>query len=206
MDRKMPKVEVFFDCSSPWTYLGFVRLGQLEDQLSFDFDWKPILVGGVFNAVNESVYQARANPHPIKQAYYMKDLADWSRFVGVKIGNPPVFPVRSVDAMRACCFAKSKGALKPFALALFESYWGDLNDISQTEEILACAKRAGLSETDVKDALSDDIYKAELKSNTQNLIDRGGFGSPTVFINGDDMYFGNDRMELIAAKLVRSDA
>ena len=59
-------------------------------------------MGGVFNAVNESVYQARANPHPIKQAYYMKDLADWSRFVGVKIGNPPVFPVRSVDAMRAC--------------------------------------------------------------------------------------------------------
>ena len=81
-----------------------------------------------------------------------------------------------------------------------------MNDISKTEEILACAKRAGLSETNVKDALSDDIYKAELKSNTQNLIDRGGFGSPTVFINGDDMYFGNDRMELIAAKLVRSDA
>ena len=26
---------------------------------------------------------------------------------------------------------------------------------------------------------------------------RGGFGSPTIFVNGTDMYFGNDRLALV---------
>ena len=41
-----------------------------------------------------------------------------------------------------------------------------------------------------------------LRSNTDELIKRGGFGSPTIFIDGDDMYFGNDRMELVRQKII----
>ena len=94
-------VECFFDCSSPWTYLAFVNvtaspvLTQHARLL-----WRPLLVGGVFNAVNQSVYENRANPVPAKQAYYAKDLQDWARHTGVTIGQPPVFPVNSVRVMR----------------------------------------------------------------------------------------------------------
>ena len=44
-------------------------------------------------------------------------------------------------------------------------------------------------------------YKDRLRINTEELINRGGFGSPTMFLDGDDMYFGNDRLALIEAKL-----
>ncbi|MFA7638185.1 MAG: DsbA family protein, partial [Parvibaculum sp.] len=97
----MAKLEFFFDCSSPWTYLAFSRIEGLVARTGADIIWKPVLVGGIFNAVNESVYEARANPHPVKSRYYNKDLKDWARYCGVEIGRPPVFPVRSVDAMRA---------------------------------------------------------------------------------------------------------
>ena len=51
--------------------------------------------------------------------------------------------------------------------------------------------------------IADPAYKTRLKDNTDELIARGGFGSPTLFVNGDDMYFGNDRLELVRAALLR---
>ena len=53
----------------------------------------------------------------------------------------------------------------------------------------------------VFDLIQMDKIKNKLKSNTSNLIERGGFGSPTIFLNDHDMYFGNDRLELIDYKL-----
>ncbi|HXR36254.1 MAG TPA: DsbA family protein, partial [Candidatus Binataceae bacterium] len=58
------KVEFFYDCSSPWTYLAFSRIEELARRYGAELVWKPILVGGVFNAVNPSVYEHRA--HPVK--------------------------------------------------------------------------------------------------------------------------------------------
>lgn len=201
MNAKPISVEVFFDCSSPWTYLAYMRLMRLEAESGFVFEWKPILVGGVFNAVNDSVYEARARPNPVKQRYYMKDLQDWAGFVGVRIGQPPVFPVRSVEAMRGAFYAKEQGRLHPYIISLFEAYWGDLKDISRMEEIRACAVRAELDANALEQALAAPEAKAALAANTRELIDRGGFGSPSVFVDKDDMYFGNDRFELICARL-----
>jgi 2-hydroxychromene-2-carboxylate isomerase len=201
-----PRLEFFFDCSSPWTYLAFVRLLKLVNRVPVDLVWKPILVGGVFNKVNGDVYKQRETPNPVKRVYYQKDLADWAAFSGVKIIQPSVFPVRSVTAMRACFYAIEQNKLIPFAVALFEAYWGEDRDISQDEEIAACARRAGLdSDVLLADAASA-AAKAALIANTDELIARGGFGSPTLYIEGTDMYFGNDRMELVEAALLKANA
>ena len=56
------RVEMFFDCSSPWTYLAFEKILELHEEFDFVLEWKPILVGGLFNTVNPSVYAARENP------------------------------------------------------------------------------------------------------------------------------------------------
>ena len=49
-------IEFFFDCSSPWTYLAFHNIPPLAAEFGEEIVWKPILVGGVFNTVNPSVY------------------------------------------------------------------------------------------------------------------------------------------------------
>jgi 2-hydroxychromene-2-carboxylate isomerase len=82
--------------------------------------WKPILVGGVFNTVNRDVYERRANPEPRKSSYYEKDLQDWARLAGIRIGKPPVFPVRATLVMRAVLAADEQGALIAFARTAFE--------------------------------------------------------------------------------------
>ncbi len=195
-------VEVFYDCSSPWTYLAFVRLVELERELGRPFDWKPVLVGGVFNAVNRDVYEARANPHPVKARYYVKDLQDWARHRGVVIGRPPVFPVKSTTAMRGAFHARDEGRLQDYSLAVFKAYWEDMQDISDPDVVAACARNAGLDPDRLLVFAQSDAGKQALIETTTELIERGGFGSPTVFLGGKDMFFGNDRLELIEASLL----
>ena len=128
----MADIECFFDCSSPWTYFAFQNLLRMEQELGITIAWRPILVGGVFNAVNPSVHNSREKPVPLKQAYGKKDQMDWARYLGLRMHyRPTVFPVNSVKAMRGCILLEPEGKLVPFARATFEAYWGDDQDISQ---------------------------------------------------------------------------
>jgi 2-hydroxychromene-2-carboxylate isomerase len=197
------KCEFFFDCSSPWTYLAFHKIEDVCRATGATLVWRPILVGGVFNAVNASVYEQRAKPVPAKARYYAKDLRDWARFYGLRIGQPPVFPVNSVKAMRGAFFALEHGALPAYARAVFEAYWGDLTDISQDDVLRRIVAGVGLPVDDYFAAIARPQYKDELRANTDELIARGGFGSPTIFVDDDDMYFGNDRLGLVEAALAR---
>lgn len=197
----MAALEVFFDCSSPWSYLAFSRIHGVVERTSARIVWRPVLVGGVFNAVNQEVYARRANPDARKASYYEKDLQDWARFCGIRIGKPPVFPVRAVAAMRCVLAADEAGALVPFANATFEAYWGRLEDISQPDILRRVAGEAGLDGAKLLARSETQPVKDRLRQNTDELIARGGFGSPTMFVNGDDIYFGNDRLPLVEAAL-----
>ncbi len=200
----MATLEFFFDCSSPWTYLAFHKVGEVAAEAGATLVWKPILVGGVFNAVNPAVYESRAKPIVPRAAYHGKDLADWARLYGLEIGMPPVFPVNSVKAMRGAFVALDAGILPTYARAVFEAYWGRLEDISQDEVLRGIVAHVGLDEAAFFETIARDETKARLRANTDELIERGGFGSPTLFVDGDDMYFGNDRLPLVRDALRRA--
>lgn len=193
-------IEFFFDVSSPWTWLGFEGVQPLAAELGHEIAWRPILVGGVFNAVNGSVYESRSNPVPAKARYMKKDLADWARLYGLDIRFPPsIFPVNSVKAMRACCWLGQDCV--PFARAAFRAYWTDDRDIAQDAVLRDVAAAAGVEADAMFAAIARDEAKARLRANTEELIARGGFGSPTLFV-GADMYFGNDRLPLVRAAVL----
>ena len=197
----MHTLEFFFDCSSPWTYLAFEGVQKLKERIDFTIVWRPILVGGVFNQVNPSVYENRAKPVPAKARYYQKDLQDWARYVGITLGQPPVFPVNSVKAMRGAFVAIEHGCLEAYARRVFHRYWGDLADISQDDVLSGIVSACGLPVEEFFAKIGAATYKDRLRINTEELINRGGFGSPTMFLDGDDMYFGNDRLALIESRL-----
>jgi 2-hydroxychromene-2-carboxylate isomerase len=198
-------IEVFFDCSSPWTYLAFHNIQPLAAEFGAQIVWRPILVGGVFNAVNPSVYESRQRPVPAKARYSGKDLQDWARLAGLAIKMPPsVFPVNSVKAMRACLVLEPQGKLVPFARAVFEAYWGADRDISQEAVLADICAALGLDAAALFAAASADAVKAQLRANTDEVMARGGFGSPTIFVDKTDMYFGNDRLPLVRAALERA--
>ena len=199
-------IEFFFDCSSPWTYLAFHNIQPLAKELGVEISWRPILVGGIFNTVNPSVYASRETPVPLKARYQKKDLADWARSAGLAIKMPPtVFPVNSVKAMRGCIWLGKD--MVPFARAVFEAYWGDDKDISQGRGAdRDLQERRRRSRKSSSPASAEQAIKDQLKANTDEVMARGGFGSPTIFVDKTDMYFGNDRMPLIREALERLKA
>lgn len=200
---RRPRLEFFFDCSSPWTYLAFDRIEGVAADAGAELVWRPILVGGVFNSVNPSVYEQRQTPVPAKLHYAIKDMQDWARKYGLRIGAPPVFPVNSAKAMRGAFVAAEHELLPAYCRKVFETYWGDLEDISKDDVLAAVAAGVGLDGDELLTKVAAPEYKAKLRTNTDELIERGGFGSPTMFVDGDDMYFGNDRLALVRDALAR---
>ena len=105
--------------------------------------------------------------------------------------------------MRCALAAQEEGKLVEFARACFKSYWSDNQDIASPTIINTVCSSAGLDADAILERAQLPAIKDRLRANTDEVIARGGFGSPTMFVNEAEMYFGNDRMELVEAALRR---
>ncbi len=123
----MAHLEFFFDLSSPWTYLAFTNVGAVIDRTGATITYRPILVGGVFNAVNPAVYAAREGGDNPRFLHSWKALKDWARLAGVTMHFPNKFhPAKSVNAMRmATALEDRQDALCAFARAAFEGFFSN---------------------------------------------------------------------------------
>jgi 2-hydroxychromene-2-carboxylate isomerase len=202
------RIEFFYDLSSPWTYLAFTNVFGVIERTGFCAQLRPVLVGGVFNAVNPSVYAAREQSDNRKLQHSWKVLKDWAALAGVPMNFPSQWhPAKSVNAMRFCCaLAGDMQALTDFTRAAFQSYFGRRENLDDPAVLIAVANSVGLDGEALHAASQTDAAKALLRGNTEELIARGGYGSPTIFVDGNDMYFGNDQLPLVEAALMRTKA
>ena len=202
----MPSVEFFFDLSSPWTRLAFHNVQPILAETGATVHWRPFLVGGVFNAVNPSVYQARERNDP-KMARSFGWLKEWAALAGLAMNFPsPHHPVKSVWAMRFCCALEHRQTdLHAFAEAAFEAYYRDQQNLDDPAVLVAIAQVCGLDGAALAASAQTNPIKDRLRANTQEAIDRGAFGSPTMFVDagegGSAMYFGNDQLPLVRQAL-----
>ena len=196
-------LEFFFDLSSPWTCLAFHNLPGVLDRTGARATYRPILVGGVFNAVNPAVYAAREQAENRRLQHSWKVLKDWARLSGVPMNFPSSYhPAKSIAAMRFCCALEDdQEALVRFARGAFASYFDAQENLDDPAVLAAVADAAGLDGAALAAAAGSDPVKARLRTNTDELIARGGYGSPSIFVDGDDMYFGNDQLPLVEAAL-----
>jgi 2-hydroxychromene-2-carboxylate isomerase len=200
------RIEFFYDLSSPWTYLAFTNVFGVIERTGFCAQLRPVLVGGVFNAVNQGVYAAREQSDNRKLQHSWKVLKDWADLAGVELNFPSQWhPAKSVNAMRFCCaLAGDMPALTDFTRAAFESYFGRQENLDDPAVLIAVANDAGLDGPALLEQAQSDAAKALLRANTEELITRGGYGSPTIFVDRMDMYFGNDQLPLVEAALMRT--
>ena len=199
----MAHVEFFYDLSSPWTYLAFNNIQPILAETCANVRWRPVLVGGVFNTVNPRVYQARAEPMDPKIVHNYRWLHEWARLAGLPLVFPTAHhPVKSVLAMRACCVLEAdQPALHQFSKAAFDAYfaWGE--NIDEPGVIRTIADECGLDGASLISGIAEEPVKNQLRSNTEEAIARGAYGSPTILI-GDALYFGNDQLPLVRAALL----
>ena len=201
-------IDFYFDVSSPWTYLAFRNIQPMAKALNVTINWRPVLVGGIFNTVNQRMYASREDINSPRNRYVLKDLQDCARQTGVTIVFPPkVFPVNSVKAMRGCIWLAQSNAFKacllPFVEATFAAYFTRQDDISQDDVLASICKQTGIAADAFASGIAQPEIKNTLKANTDEAIARGAFGVPSFFV-GNDMYFGNDRLELLRLAVLKT--
>ena len=196
-------VEFFFDLSSPWTRLAFANIRPALDGLDYTIRWRPFLVGGVFNAVNPSVYESRKPENAAKLARSFEWLKQWAQLASVGMNFPTEYhPLKSVHAMRFCCALQdNQDALERFAHAAFEAYFTEGRNLDDPAELSAVADACGFDGATLGEQATSQPIKDRLRANTEEAIERGAFGSPTLFVGGEHMYFGNDQLPLVRQKV-----
>ena len=196
-------VEFYFDLSSPWTRLAFANIRPTLDGLDYTIRWRPFLVGGVFNAVNPSVYESRKPENAAKLARSFDWLKQWAQLAGVGMNFPTEHhPLKSVHAMRFCCALEDdQDALERFSDVAFEAYFTEGRNLDDPAELVTVASYCGFDGSALGEQAASQPIKDRLRANTEEAIERGAFGSPTLFVGGEHMYFGNDQLPLVRQKV-----
>jgi 2-hydroxychromene-2-carboxylate isomerase len=193
------QVEFFFDFGSPYSYLAYKALPGIAAEHGAQIVWRPMLLGGVFKATgNHSPAET-----PAKGKWLQQDLQRWAQRYSVAFEHNPYFPVNTLTLMRGAVGLQSQGPVfHKYMEAMFHAMWGEPRNLGAPDELAAVLHRAGIDAEMFQSLVNDPAVKEQLKNNTEEAIARGVFGAPTFFV-GDEMHWGQDRLDFVAAALAR---
>jgi 2-hydroxychromene-2-carboxylate isomerase len=197
MNSSQPVVEFYFDFGSPTTYFAFHVLQNIAKTQDAKIIWKPVLLGAVFKLSNN----ATPALHPLKSRWMIEDLTRWSEYWNIPY-KPGAVPVSTLHLVRAATYLNGRPEFIPYCTLIFDALWRDglnLYDQKVYEKLL---QSASLEPLLITAEASKQEVKDELTRTTSELVDRGGFGTPTIFVNGE-MHFGQDRLEFVEKALSR---
>lgn len=192
-------VEFFFDFGSPASYLAWTQLPRIAAETGATIVWRPMLLGGVFKATGNQSPVAI----PAKGRYMLQDFARFARRYGVPMTFNPHFPINTLPLMRGATAYLDTPLFQPYLTAVFEAMWQQQKNLGQPEVIAEVLATAGYDPEDFQRRIEDEAVKERLKATTEEAVRRGAFGAPTFFV-GDEMYFGQDRLDFVVEALQRA--
>jgi len=194
------RVEFFFDYGSPWSYIANSRLPAIAARTEAVIVYRPMLLGGVFKATGNR--SPAENPVESKQLYGAVDLRRWAARAKVPFQRNPHFPINTLQLMRLAVAAQKSLVFPTFHDALWPAFWADARNLGDPNEVRKVLEIAGLDNEGLNAGAQTPEVKEELKATTEEAVSRGAFGAPTFFV-GDEMFFGNDRLEFVEEALGR---
>jgi len=190
------QVEFFFDVGSPAAYLAWTQLPSIAAAAGAEIVWRPMLPGGVFKATgNQSPIAV-----PAKGAYIKLDFARFARRYGVPFSINPHFPINTLTLMRGAAGYLETPALQRYLGAVFTAIWVERRDMGDPAVVAETLRAADLDPAEFERLAGDEASKTRLKAITEEAVARGVFGAPTFFV-GDEMFFGQDRLDFVAEAL-----
>ncbi|WP_448652145.1 2-hydroxychromene-2-carboxylate isomerase [Pseudomonas fluorescens] len=191
-------LEFFFDLGSPATYLAYTQLPRLCAETGAQLVYQPMLLGGVFKATGN----ASPITVPAKGRYLFNDLARYAQRYNVALKFNPHFPINTLLLMRAVTGIQmhQPERFQAFIDCLFRALWVDGRHLGDPAVVATVLTEAGFNPEEVLALANDDSVKAALKANTEQAVQRGVFGAPSMFV-GNQLFFGQDRLEFVREAL-----
>lgn len=192
------RLEFFFDFTSPTAYLAWARLPALVARTGCEVVYRPFFLGGVM--------QATGNRPPgvvaAKGRWMAVDMARYASRFGIDFQMNPHFPMNTLAPQRVAAAWVRDPRFDTFIGAVFRHAWRDAENIGDKAVLTTLVASLGFDTAEFWAVAESPDTKAILKANTDEAVERGAFGAPTFFL-GEDMYFGQDRLEWIEEALTR---
>lgn len=188
------RLELFFDYSCPFAYLGSTRVEALARKMGAELEWKPILLGGVFRAdgTPQRLFETQV---PAKASHNLLDMKRWAALYGVPLDMPAAHPMRTVEALRATLVT---GNDPKVIHGFFRAYWGEGRPVSDPAVLRDVLANAGHDVDAVLARIGDAAIKEDLKKRTDEAVALGIFGVPVYRVDGGAILWGQDRMPAVS--------
>ena len=192
------RVEFFFDFGSPTSYLAYTQLPRIAEECGAEIVWRPMLLGGVFKATG--------NQSPVmvapKGKWMWSDMSLWAKRYGVPLAINPHFPINTLMLMRGAAglqLREPERFLK-YVDVIYKATWEKSRNLNDPAVVAATLQQEGFDPAALMALVNDPEVKQKLIATTDEAVQRGVFGAPTMFV-GSEMFFGQDRLEFVREAL-----
>ncbi|KKX66720.1 MULTISPECIES: 2-hydroxychromene-2-carboxylate isomerase [Pseudomonas] len=191
-------VEFYFDLGSPATYLAYTQLPKICAQTDSQLIYVPFLLGGVFKATGN----ASPATIPAKGRYMFIDLDRYAKRYGVPLTINPHFPINTLVLMRAVTGVQLRQPERfaAFIDCLFKALWIDGRNLNDPATVGAVLSENGFDPQEILALSAEEEVKIALKDTTEKAVQRGVFGAPSMFVDGQ-LFFGQDRLDFVVEAL-----
>jgi 2-hydroxychromene-2-carboxylate isomerase len=190
----MADLEVYFDYRSPYAYLAQSQV----QGLGIDVAYRPFEILGLMDKVGNVPTSITCKP---KSKYLGADLQRWVAMYGVPFQrHPQMGQIDPRRLLRASFAAEALGQAPQAVGAIFHAYWGSGAPLATTDDVVAVLNAGGVAAPDLAARIEDPVLDRALDAATDAAAERGVFGAPSMFV-GEQMFFGNDRLDFVRASL-----
>ena len=187
-------IEFHFDFGSPNAYLSHLAIPEIEKRLGIEFEYVPILLGGVFKLTN--------NASPAETLRGIRNKVEYQEIETVrfltkyKITNfkkNPFFPVNTLKLMRGAVSLLGKDNYSHYVDQIFAHMWAEPKKMDEEAVFRTTLISSGLPADKILEDIMQPKIKNRLMQLTSQSVERGTFGSPTFFLD-EEIFFGKDKL------------
>jgi 2-hydroxychromene-2-carboxylate isomerase len=200
MTRKT--IDFWYEFASTYSYPAAMRIEKVAGAGDIAVRYRPFLLGPIFGA--QGWKDSPFNIYPVKGRYMWRDLERICETEGLALKLPPVrFPQSGLKAARIAMIGEAQGWIGAFTRAVYTANFAEQRDISDDATLALILSKLGVNPQATVEAANTQENKDKLKAQTEEAVARGLFGAPS-FTVGDELFWGNDRLEQAVAWATRT--
>lgn len=188
----MDSIEFWYEFASPYSYMAAERIGRVAGQAGVKVQWRPFVIGPILKK-RPGQASATQDAPPAQKAYRRRDVERLCAQYGIALNWPSSYPRGSLLAARVA-LAAGEDWRAAFSLAVFRANFVADREIGEEAVVRAILRELGRDADSALQAALAPANKAALAANVDEAIARGIFGAPS-FMVGDELFWGNDRLE-----------